>query len=226
VSEAWRRRLELPTYQVREAARLAQVAPQTVAGWFYGYPGSRGARAKAVFSHGKERRVPLSYLQLVEVAFVASCRRQRIPMKNIRVSHRYLAEAFQTEFPFADVRLKTVGPHILFERAGEHSQLIAADLEGQVGWRDFLLDRIAEFDYEGGVALRWHPRGRGVPVVVDPRMNFGSPFLESSGLATWAVADAFLTSGTLADVELDLGLGRGEILVALAFEGIEVAKAA
>jgi len=71
-SAGWRnRRLYLPAYRFSEAARLAGTAPQTIARWYRGYevPGHR--MQPVLPSDGSPL---LSYLQLVEVAFVATFR--------------------------------------------------------------------------------------------------------------------------------------------------------
>ena len=67
-SEPWRPRLYLPAYAVKDAARYAGTSPRTVAYWHYGGAGLGPALP------GKERRKPLSYLQLIEVAVVATFR--------------------------------------------------------------------------------------------------------------------------------------------------------
>ncbi len=55
------RRLYLPAYQVSEAARYVGVHPSTVSSWHY--------RDKPILP-GRTRRRSLSYLELIEIAFV------------------------------------------------------------------------------------------------------------------------------------------------------------
>ena len=65
--EPWRRRLFLPAYTVNDAARYAKISPNNVKYWHFGGRGLDPALP------GREHRRPLSYLELVEVAFVATC---------------------------------------------------------------------------------------------------------------------------------------------------------
>lgn len=197
---------------------MAGISPQTVSGWFYGYPRSEGERGVPVFPEGKRRRVTLSYLQLVEVAYVASCRKQGMSLKRIKRARAYLAEAFGVDHPFADLRLLTAGPHILAEIGFD--ELVVADAYGQVGWKSFMIERINQFEYdqESALALRWFPRGRDVPVLVDPRFNFGKPVLARSGVATWVVADALRSGEEREDIMLDYGVDAEELASAEAFE--------
>src|SRR4051794_36844436 len=101
---AWRKRLYLPAYLVREAAALAGVHPTTVARWHYGYLSSQRKRTKPVLS-SRVKGLPLSYLQLVEVSFVASFRRLGFQIKQIRAAHDYLSQVFGAEYPFAEYDL-------------------------------------------------------------------------------------------------------------------------
>ena len=217
MTDAWHARLTLPAYQAREAAHLAGISPQTVSGWFYGYPKSPGARSRPVFPKGKRRRVSLSYLQLVEVAFVATCRKNGMSLRRIKDTRAYLAAAFGVDYPFADLRLASTGPSVLKEMENS-DQLLVASAHGQIAWRAFMSQRIAEFDYEGDLAARWFPRGRNVPIFVDPRINFGRPMLAKSGMATWVIADALRAAESEDDVMLDYGIGRDEIGYVLEFE--------
>lgn len=215
--DGWRRRLDLPAYTLKEAAELAGIAPQTVAGWFYGYPHSTGTRAVPVFPEGKERRSQLSYLQLVEVAFIATCRSRGMSLKQLRTAREYLRTRLNTDHPFADSRLVVEGPHILAQAPGS-DVLIAADLHGQVVWREFMAERFAQFEYSEGLALRWHPRGRNEPIIVDPRLNFGAPTVEGTGIATESIRDAARAGESDAEIAEDFGIKSSQVRAALNFE--------
>ena len=95
--EPWRRRLYLPNYQIGEAARYADISPQTVAAWH--------RIDKALLSQ-KERREALSYLQLIEVAVVATFRRAGVKLPDIRAARDYAQKTLKSEYPFAQYRFK------------------------------------------------------------------------------------------------------------------------
>ena len=221
MSSTWRDRLILPTYQAKDAAWLAGISPQTLSGWFYGYPQSSGERERPVFAEGKVRRSPLSYLQLVEVAFVATCRDNGISLRRIKQTRAYLAAAFHVDYPFADLRLRTAGPHIVTELEPEAAdRLVIADASGQIVWRTFIEERIDQFDYENSMTLRWFPRGKQVPIFIDPRMNFGSPMLAASGMPTWVIADAIRTGESDDEIMLDYGVNAAELAHVRSFDPI------
>lgn len=220
--EAWRRRLYLPAYSVSDTAKYAGTHAQTVAYWHYG-----GGRLGPALP-GRERRKPLSYLEAVEVAFVATFRALRVSLQRIRKARDYFAQNFHEEFPFATLRLQTEGHHVLLdmlevEPDAQIRGLIIADAHGQVAWQPMVGERFAQFDYENGLAVRWYVAGRGSPVLIDPRVSFGAPAIR--GIPTWALKGRCMAGETLADISEDFALEPSDVEEALRFEGVQ-AKAA
>lgn len=223
LTESWRRRLYLPAYMVSDAARYARTRVQTVAYWHY-----RGGELGPALP-GKERRAPLTYLQLIEVAFVATFRRLGVPLQKLRKARAYLGQVFNSEHPFAEFRLMTEGYHVLMdlqqiERDAQIGHLIVADASGQIGWQPLIAERFAEFDYDEGLALIWHLAGRASPVLIDPRVSFGAPVVR--GVPTWALKGRWIAGESVGELQADFRLDREEILQALAFEGIKMKDAA
>jgi len=217
--EPWRRRLYLPAYRVSDAARYAGISPQTVANWHY-----RQATLGPALP-GREQRRPLSYLQLVEVAIVAVFRKFGVPLNSIRRTREYMAQNFESEYPFAEYKFKTDGYHLLmdllqFEPTWDFHKLIVADKGGQLGWERMMEDKLYEFDYEYDLAIRWHVAGRQSPVIIDPRIAFGAPTIE--GIPTWALKGRWKAGESIEDIEVDFRLTQEGVKYALEFEDIRV----
>lgn len=218
---SWLRRLYLPAYATVEAARLARTSPRTVAYWHYG-----GKTKVGPALGGKQKREALSYLQLVEVAFVATFRRLGVPLQRIRRARDYVAKRFAEEYPFARYEFKTDGLHVLMDLAEDEPSfnfLIAADEHGQTGWREVLLSRFEEFDYDEGFALAWHPRGRSVPIVIDARVAFGAPTVAGTGIPTWVLRGRVEAGETPAEIEDEFGVTEAALEAALEVEGVPTA---
>ena len=215
----WRRRMYLPSYGTKDAARYAGTSPQTVSYWRY-RSGDHGPTLP-----GKQRHRPLSYLELVEVAFVATFRKLGVSLKNIRLAREYIAQTLNSEFPFVEYRFKTDGRHLLidfaeYEPGHELDLLLAADSQGQLGWQEIIEPKFAEFDYEHGLALVWHAAGRQSPVSIDPRISFGAPMIK--GVPTWAIKGRYDAGESIGDMQDDFDLTEEEIHRGLDFEGIQV----
>jgi len=219
--EPWRRRLLLPAYRIAESARYAKIPPQTVTYWHY---------AKGQYDPALPDRVKgeaLSYMQLVELAFVAVMRSLGVKLKRIRSAREYLAQNLNEEYPFASHEFKTNGVSIYmqlgeFEEDAEEDKLIVLDENGQLAWRDILFKRFQEFDYEDNLAVRWHVIGRGNPVLIDPQVAFGAPTIR--GVPTWTIKGRWQSGESLEDIASDFDLKENEINLALSFEGIEKDK--
>ena len=212
-------RLRLPAYQVNEAARYARTTTRTIARWSF-EGGSRGPMLP-----GREKKAGLSYLELVEVAFLASFRRAGVSAVGVREAHDYLRNDFRAEYPFAELRLFTDGKHVLMRAPDdighELRKVIVADKRGQYAWAKVLAERFEEFDYDAALAIRWHPAGRQTPVVIDPRVSFGTPSVR--GISTFALKSRFEAGEQIDDLCEDFGLGEDEVRHALTFEGVRLA---
>lgn len=216
----WQRRLYLPAYTVGDAARYAKTSPQTVAYWHY------GDKAHPPILPGRARGTSLSYLELVEVAFVATFRRLGVSLVRIRKARDYLAQNFHAEYPLATRRFKTEGTHILMEVREDEGmsgidQLVVADQSGQLAWQDLIGERFLEFEYEEGLAIRWHVAGQSAPVIIDPRIAFGAPTI--AGIATWAIKGRWQAQESLSEIANDFCLTEESVRQALTFEGVELA---
>ena len=177
---------------------------------------------------GRARREDLSYLELVEVAFVATFRDLGVPMQRIRRARDYAAQVLKSEYPFAEHSWLTEGHKVLLDLStveGDASagRLVAADSEGQVAWKDVVSDRFHQFDYDNGLALAWHLASRKSPVVIDPRVSFGAPSV--GGVPTWALKGRWDAGERVAEIKDDFGLSEESIRSGLLFEGVELENA-
>lgn len=217
--EPWRRRLVLPAYRITDAARYVDESPQIIANWYY-----RNTQS-GVTIPGKESGKPLSYLQLIEVAVVSAFRKLGLSLQRIRHARQYLAQRFNSEYPFAEFRFRTEGYHILMDlqqiEKDMDMRLIVADKAGQLAWEQIMEDRLLEFDYELDLVLKWHLAGRQSLVVIDPRIAFGAPTV--SGLPTWVLKGRYQAGESIDDIIEDFLLDEVAIRDGLAFEGITIA---
>lgn len=170
--------------------------------------------------------MPLSYLQLIEVAFVATFRTLGLPLQRIRRAREYAAQSLEAEFPFAQYRWMTEGSNLLLELQEVEPEskldaLIIANANGQIAWTPMVSDRFLEFDYEDGLAIKWHVAGRESPVLIDPRISFGAPMV--NGVPTWALKGRSVAGESEEEIAQDFGLTEAEVVAALTFEGLQIA---
>ena len=225
--EPWRRRMRLPAYTLRDAARYARVHPNTVRYWFYGRRKGTGRNRVRPTLSEKERGAALTYLQLIEVA-VVSAMREYVSLSEIRRTHEYMAQTLSSEFPFAEYRFKTDGVRLMLaldaiEPVSHMSALILTGGGGQETWAELVDERLEEFVYEDGdgVAIQWRVGGSGSNVIIDPRISFGAPMVR--GIPTWAIRGRWRAGESVEDIQGDFMLSADEVQEALRFEGVDAA---
>jgi uncharacterized protein (DUF433 family) len=166
-------------YTFSEAARLAGVSSATVLRWMYGYTSPTG-QMRPVFGprdRAKEGGAAVSFLQLAEIVVVGRFRHKRVTLERLRQAHQFARESFNLEYPFASLRLKTDGVHVLqqFQESEPGDTLLALDKAGQLTLPGDVVQVIETFDFEDELVARWFPMGKEVPIVVDPRYGAGRP---------------------------------------------------
>lgn len=210
-SEFWRARLRVPNYRIGEAARYAHLSSQTVARWHKPFTSnSRGVLGN------KDRGAALSYLQLIELAVAAACKDAGMKLAHIQAARAYFAGAYDTDHPFATLRLATDGVDLALKAGAD---LLLGNRSGQLAWNRIIGSRFKEFDYEDGLANRWHVAGRTSPVVIDPRVRFGAPHV--AGVPTITLKDRWEAGEPIEEIADDFDLGEKDVIKALEFEGID-----
>lgn len=212
----WKERLETPAYKVGEAARYANVPPQTVAHWERTY-----ADGTSVLRERKKRE-GLSFLQLIEVAVVAAMRNSGVKLKEIKEARKYFSKILDVQYPFAQARFKTDGVDIFLEhpiadKDTFRDKLLAANHNGQWVWSDMLQKRLNEFNYGSeGEVLTWAVNGTDSPILIDPRVCFGAP--QVSGIPTKIIESRWKAGEDLEEIAEDFDLELGDVKEALKFE--------
>ena len=109
----WLDRLCLPAYRVSDAARYANIHHNTIYAW---------ERTASPDAPRRAPRTPLSYLELIEIAFVAFFKDIGIPLRRIRQAHDQIAGDLETDYPFASLWFKTERLYyrLLIERGERH----------------------------------------------------------------------------------------------------------
>lgn len=212
--DAWRDRLTVPTYGVGEAARYARTSASNVNRWF---------KDPQLRLPVKARGGELSYLQLIEVAFMAACRKAGVKMSAVKETRAYVQNKLGIENPFATLRFKTDGQSLIFDLAQimpeEVGKLVHTNLGGQLEWNEIVSSLLQEFDYEGSLAVRWRVAGAGSPIIIDPRISFGAPSVR--GVATWLLKARYLAGEPIRETAKDFGLRVSNVKEALHFEKID-----
>jgi uncharacterized protein (DUF433 family) len=162
-------------------------------------------------------------MQLIEVAVVAAFRKAGISLKEIRAAREYVKKELRAEHPFAEFRFKSEGKNLWMDYEqveGDRGKgkLLKANQAGQLAWT-YIIGRLKQFEYEHeGIVIRWHVAGLSSPIVIDPRLSFGTPTVR--GTPTWVIKGRYDAGESDTDIAEDFGLNKDEVRKALDFEQV------
>jgi uncharacterized protein (DUF433 family) len=207
----WRTR---PVYTITQAAKLAGTTSPTVRRWLYGYKSDTG-NMQPVFGIKEKRKeadVEISFLQLAEIIVVSGFRHRSIKLEGIRRAHTFARDRFGIEYPFASLKLKTDGLHVLmdFQKDNPGEKLLSLDRSGQWALPGKVLKVLEEFDFDTDkeLALRWFPKGRNIPIVIDPQYGAGRPTFVNTRLAIETLYKRWKTGQPIRAIASDFRLQK------------------
>lgn len=202
------------TYTLADVARLAGTSPQNARRWFFGYS-APGHHMAPVFGPRDEGTPMLSFLDLIELMVVARYRSgpgRRIPLERLRRAHAFARETLAIDHPFASGKLWVEGAHVLhhFEEANPGPGKLALDVGGHYVLPLAVADarETLDFDSRDGLARRWYPLGREVPVVVEAGLGAGWPVILGSNVRTEVLCDRWKSGESMDDLADDFEIDR------------------
>jgi uncharacterized protein (DUF433 family) len=210
---------EAPIYSAADAAHYLRLPPSTVRAWAFGQRYRWKGRMRAfqpVLSAADRRDRRLSFINLVELFVLAAIRRTHsVGLPQVRRAVGFLKRHFPTPHPLADHQFQTNGVDLFVDQFGE---ILNISRDGQIEMKELILAhlRCVERDPRGiPIKLYLVPRkqasaGRSV-VVIDPRVGFGRPVLDGTGIRTEVVIERFSAGERIEDLAEDYGRSPAEI---------------
>ena len=197
--------LGLGIYLVPEAARLLGIPVATLRRWIAGYEywlhrddatlkRKLGPLIRSELPKINDTRA-LSFLELMELRVIRALIEDRgMSLQYVRQAHRVASELSQTSHPFASERIYALGKRVwAHSRAHGHAENFVELSDGgkhQPAIGQLLKPFLKEIDFDAStsLAVRFWPRGRGFPVVLDPAIAFGAPVVAGTATRTEVVA--------------------------------------
>lgn len=208
-------------YPIAEAARYAGVPVATVRSWFKPRADGRG---RGPLFHSDLPAVgddyAISFLNLVEVYVARFFRNEGVRPERMRRAHEILQVELGNAHPFAHADLGTDGKQIILATAeGDLRDVISR----QHFFKQMKLRRFT-FNQTTRLAEQWRI---GEGVLINPRVSFGKPVAEGSGVTTYVLANQFYANGEDADVVAELyEVAAADVRRAVVFEAAHRRRAA
>jgi uncharacterized protein (DUF433 family) len=211
--------LARPLYHVAEAARLLRMPASTLRYWVEG-----DRERPPVLRSEPTGDATLTWGEFVEAGLIREYRVREVSLQHLRVVISILRDEFGAPYPLAHHRPFIGANRRLVLAAQQRAGLPPEDAMvweiegGQLVLRDrvaLYLERV-DFDEADGPALRLHPAGRGVPVVIDPARSSGSPTVR--GVRTEVLAELVEAGEPVEQVADDYELEPDVLRAVLAYE--------
>lgn len=180
-----------PRYTFPEAGLLTHRPARTLRRWALGNRRVYKDRATVdeplirIDGSAEPGALPLSFLNLLELRFLASYR-SRASLPAIRRALDYAAHQLDVKRPLLELEFATHGRELFLEYAEESGEpyFVNASRRGQLAWPasvDILLESL-DYDPEEKAAYRWWPLGKQWPVILDTRLNGGHASTAETGV--------------------------------------------
>ncbi|HEX8319818.1 DUF433 domain-containing protein [Longimicrobium sp.] len=217
---------DLPAYRISDAARYLHVPAATLRSWFAGrtYPRQQGGPGsfKRLINPADEEGCRLSFLNLVEAHVLRALRTEHgIALHAVRSALDYAENKLGIEHVLLSDSLLTGAGEVFLDHYGH---LISLSRSGQIAIRRVLemyLRRVERDDRH--IPLRLFPflseaQIESQSVVIDPRISFGRPIINGSGITTSILVRRVDAGETVEHLAHDYGLSADKIADALVFE--------
>lgn len=161
----------------------------------------------------------MSFNDLIEVAVVAAARHADVPMRAIRHAIDAARELYRVDRPLMLLRFMHDGREVFARELDgqDRKRYVNLSRRGQLAW-EHVQDVLSDLDYAEDVAYRWWPAGKDKPLVIDPAISFGRPYVVGRGVSTDAVRSRFRGGESLESIAEDFDLTVAEAEAALRFE--------
>jgi uncharacterized protein (DUF433 family) len=210
---------EAPVYSAMEAARYLRLPPSTVRAWSFGqrYRWKGEMRPfEPVIAAADRRGRRLSFINLVELFVLSAIRRKYdLALPQVRRAVNYLKRKFPSPHPLADHDFQTNRVDLFVEKFGE---ILNISREGQIEIKELLRSHLecVERDTRGIPSKLYLLPHRQVEskrgtVVIDPRLSFGRPVLDGTGIRTDILIERFSAGEPIDALAKDYGRSRAEI---------------
>lgn len=212
-------------YALHEAARLANADGNTVRRWLLGYSYKHSGKTvtQPPIFRAEIGRIEddffISFVDLVELLFVANFRRRGIKWSVIKTAFESARDRFESDHPFSVLNFQTDGKRI-FEETVLNGRRQLTDLEKkQLLLGDFIDRTLSKtLQFEKGSVRLWYPEFPSRLIVLDPSRSFGRPIVASNGVPTEVIFGALEADDDVQLVAREFGITAKEVRAVAEFQ--------
>jgi len=213
--------METGLYTVPNAARLVAAHQSKVRSWLEAYPNSNAEPIIMRELPTVGGKTVLSFLDLIETAFIRHFRVLGYSPQTIRKVAAKLRARHDVLHPFAtDKRFRADGKVIFEETVEDDGEKKLLNLMND----NFVIGPVVEQSlfkqilYVEDIAREWRPLTDFPQIVINPRIAFGKPAVTGKGIPSGLIYRDFLIAGDSDEVAYEYGITPQETAAAIGFE--------
>jgi uncharacterized protein (DUF433 family) len=219
--------LDRPLYSYAEAARLLDLSSTTLRWWLEG--GVRSGTEYPPVIRPEPTGVDLvTWGEFVEARLLKGYRQKQVSLQKMRPFIERMRAALEVPYPLAHCR-PLVDParrRLVYDLQLESSlprEMYLVEFEGgQTALAPPMLQFLERVELDKhGVPVRYWPKGKDSPVVIDPSIAFGVPQIK--GIRTELVAESVAAGESEATVARSWGLTTADVKAAIDWENRKAA---
>lgn len=224
--------LGIGVYSARDAARYARVPTATFSRWVLGTKTDLPVIDRNLASADPSLVTFVDFVQALSIRAIRTT--EKVPLQKIREAIYYLRDKHGVEFPLArNHKLHWLRDDIHIEIVGSSLMKVTGKNRGQYEMKEVFEPHLKLLRFgSDGLADRYtvyerydRESSHVCRIMMDPRVNFGQPVVEGTGMSYRAIADAFRAEGSVAGAADAFGIDPAAVETALAYEQ-EMATAA
>ncbi len=218
---------EVPLYTIGQAARYLKVAPSTVRAWTVGqdYPRAhnRTGRFKPLLHLPKGAPARLTFNNLVEAYVLTTIRRAHsVSLTKVRRAIANVVRDIGEPRPLLSHEFLTDGANLYTQEFGEALLEVSAPSGKQYAMRTVIGLGLKRIKRGGdGLVERFYPfrvdADEPKIVCIDPRLSFGKPTVEGTGVTVDIIADLVHAGEKPARVAREFGISTSTVNSAVAW---------
>jgi uncharacterized protein (DUF433 family) len=217
------RRLIIPLFTTREAARYVGVPGSTMRNWVRGYDypiqgGTvRAAPLVSSLSKSDPSNAVIPFIGLAEALVIQAFRRKNLAIQKVRAALHAIEQEVALEHALANKTVYTSGATILWDyarKAGDEE--IAQLVEPGTGQTVFTEPvraylELISYDSDWWASRIELPAFQPTRVVIDMKRGFGRPILDKQRIPLDGILSRFAANERIDDIARDLELDRAEV---------------
>ena len=207
----------------------------TLRTWLVGraYPkGDAQATFHPLIKPASTQPLQLSFYNLIEAFTLNAMRRteHHVSMPSIRKALDYVKRQTRERRPLLTEKFLTDSVDLFLDKYG---QLVAVSKDGQLAIRAVMMDSLTHVGRDSkGMPSKLYlfvaPAAKpdASEVVIDPRIAFGSPIVDGTGISMAVLAQRYKAGDSIDELAEDFGFSRDAVEQAIRYEVIPLRKAA